>query len=181
MRATIAGTPRRMLGTSPSGQPKLTNPAGLWTWISSQIRRRARHLFQIFVPGPEIGMRAEIRVLLLGRRRVAVAPAQDMGGKIGQLRARIGIDEIPGAGDREVETVIPRRAASRRDPRRLRPRPLPRRGEVQAEIREPHDPLDRIGGRGRAGAAEADRLVPADIVGQIAVIVVGAGIALDPR
>ena len=180
MRATIAGTPRRMLGTSPSGQPKLTNPAGLWTWMSRRYGAAPGALFEIFVSGPEIRMRPEIFVLVVRRRRVAVAPAQDVTREIGQLRAGLRIDEIPGAGDREVETVI-LAGGPRRNRAVFRRRALPGRREVQAEIREAHDPLDRVGGRGRAGAAEADRLVPADIVGQVAVIVVRAGIALDPR
>ena len=51
---------------------------------------------------------------------------------------------------------------------------------MQPEIREFQHPLDRIGGRGRAGAAKADRLVPAHRVGQFGEIVVGAGIAAHP-
>ncbi len=52
---------------------------------------------------------------------------------------------------------------------------------MQAKIRESQHPLDRILGRGRADAAEADRLVPAHCIGEVAVIVVGAGIAAHPR
>ena len=34
MRWVTAGRPRFMLGTSPTGTPKLTKPAGFWTWMS---------------------------------------------------------------------------------------------------------------------------------------------------
>ena len=45
---------------------------------------------------------------------------------------------------------------------------------------EGNRPLDGIDGWGRAEAAEANRLVPADGVRQMAIIVVGAGIAAHP-
>ena len=56
-------------------------------------------------------MGAEKRVFLVGRRRVAVAPQQDVIGEIGEFGPQIGVDDITGAGDREVETISQPRPA----------------------------------------------------------------------
>ena len=53
--------------------------------------------------GAEIGMGAQVRVLIAGRRSVAVAPQQNLMREIAELGAGLRVDEIPGPGDREVE------------------------------------------------------------------------------
>ena len=121
-------------------------------------------------------MRAEIAVRLARPRREMVAPQQDLVGKIGELRAGLRIDEIARPGNREVEAEF-LAAGPRDDVARLVMRFDPRRGEMQVEIREAQHPLDRVARRGRAGATEADRLMPAYRVRQLGVVVVGAGIA----
>src|SRR3979490_1326689 len=102
-------------------------------------------------------MGGEVQVLIARPRSVAVAPQQDLVREIAELGAGLRVDEIPGAGDREVELEFLTRGM-RNDRVRFGARLLPRCGEVQVEVAKAQRALDRVGRRGPAGATDADCL-----------------------
>src|SRR5205085_10408849 len=96
----------------------------------TQTGRGSRGSFEVFLPGAEIGMCAEIVILFARRRHETVPPQQDPVGEIGKLRAGLRIDEIPGPGEREIEAEF-LAAGSGEDPARLLARCPPRRPQVE--------------------------------------------------
>ena len=136
-----------------------------------QIRRPPLDLFAIFECWSEIRMRAEFVVRVALGRRELIAPQQDMRREIGKLGARGRVDEIARASDREIEVERFARCDSFNLSHRFT-RGFPLRAPMQTEILEACDALDRIQRRRRAGAFEAQRLRPAQRVGQIEVVVV---------
>src|SRR5712671_2936969 len=123
-------------------------------------------------------MRPEIRVLLPLGRYKAIAPQQNILGEIGEFGASDRVDKITRSSDGEVEAEL-LACRCRHDPVVLGPSRQPWGGEVEMEIGKSHHPLDGIGGRGRAGSAKPDRLMPADLIGQLGIVVVSTWIAAN--
>jgi hypothetical protein len=135
-----------------------------------------RRFFEVFLSGPEIGMRPKRSIILPLRWHKAVAPKQDLMRETGQLGTGTRVDKVTGSGDDKItaEILVTR---SRYDPARLDPGREPRGGEMKVEVRELNHPLDRIFGWRRPRPAKSERLAPAHRIGQRGIIVVGPGIA----
>jgi hypothetical protein len=123
-------------------------------------------------------MRPEIRILFSLGRSKAIAPQQYILGEIGEFGASDRVDKITRSGDGEAEAELLSRCL-RHDPVILGPSRQPWSGKMETEIRKSHHPFDGIGGRGRARSAKPDRLMPANRIGQLGVVVVSTRIAAD--
>src|SRR5712691_4079790 len=146
--------------------------------MSPQIAGSAGYFLEVFVPGAEIGMRPEISILLPLGRYKAIAPQQNILGEIGKFGASDRVDKITRSGDGEVEAEL-LACRCRHDPIVLSASRQPRGGEMEMEIGKSHHPFDGIGGRSGAGSAKPDRLMPADRIGQLGIVVVRTRIAAD--
>src|SRR5258707_9133143 len=124
-----------------------------------QIGGSAGNLVAVFVPGAEIGMRPEIRVLLPLGRYKAIAPQQNILGEIGEFGASDRVDKITRSSDGEVEAEL-LAGRCRHDPVVLGPSRQPRGGEMETEIRKSHHPLDGIGGAGLGHSSLTYQPVP---------------------
>jgi hypothetical protein len=84
-------------------------------WIENvdilQVGCAARHPFEIFMPRSEIGIRCEALVLFALRRREAIAPEQDLLGKLLKFRLRREVDGVARTGNREIECEFTLRRA----------------------------------------------------------------------
>ena len=159
-----------MLGTSPIGRPKLTNPAGFCTWMSRRYGAVPGTFSRYSWPAPRYGWRRGTRPPHPLAARIDRATAGSVG-EVGEFRASPGIDEIPRSGDHKIEAEPHVRGLPATDAV-LDAGTLPRRRQVQVKIGKRHPrsiasvvAVEPPGGTGAPAASESRPAMPVIVIG----------------